>query len=148
MKLNQNTTNGVFEKESDTLSKSTLISRNITISKRRTSVRLEPEMWVALKEISDRENCSIHDVCSLISVRKNSQTSLTAAIRVFLMLYFRAATSEEGHKRAGHGCFEVMKRRAKVFTPLNPLKKKEVANYREAYTHQQNSEIKESAEAL
>lgn len=91
---------------------STLVSRNITVSGRRTSVRLEPEMWRALKEISGRENCSIHELCSLISFRKNKRTSLTAAIRVFLMLYFRAATTEDGHSKAGHGSFDSMKRRA------------------------------------
>ena len=91
---------------------STLVSRNITVNGRRTSVRLEPEMWRALKEISTRENCSIHELCSLISFRKNKRTSLTAAIRVFLMLYFRAATTDDGHSRAGHGSFDSMKRRA------------------------------------
>ena len=91
---------------------STLVSRNITVSTRRTSVRLEPEMWRALKEISARENCSIHELCTLINFRKNKRTSLTAAIRVFLMLYFRAATTEEGHGKAGHGSFDSMKRRA------------------------------------
>lgn len=91
---------------------STLVSRNITVNGKRTSVRLEPEMWRALKEISTRENCSIHELCSLIAFRKNKRTSLTAAIRVFLMLYFRAATTEEGHGRAGHGSFDSMKRRA------------------------------------
>lgn len=91
---------------------STLVSRNITVSGRRTSVRLEPEMWRALKEISGRESCSIHELCTLISFRKNKRTSLTAAIRVFLMLYFRAASTEDGHGRAGHGSFDSMKRRA------------------------------------
>lgn len=91
---------------------STLVSRNITVNGRRTSVRLEPEMWRALKEISTRENCSMHELCSLISFRKNKRTSLTAAIRVFLMLYFRAATTEDGHGKAGHGSFDSMKRRA------------------------------------
>lgn len=91
---------------------STLVSRNITVNGKRTSVRLEPEMWRAIKEISARENCSIHELCSLIAFRKNKRTSLTAAIRVFLMLYFRAATTEEGHGKAGHGSFDSMKRRA------------------------------------
>jgi len=91
---------------------STLVSRNITVGGKRTSVRLEPEMWRALKEIAGREHCSIHELCTLISFRKNQRTSLTAAIRVFLMLYFRAATTEEGHGRAGHGSFDNMKRRA------------------------------------
>ncbi len=101
-----------LQNDTETGSGSTLVSRNITVSGRRTSVRLEPEMWRALKEISARENCSIHELCSLISFRKNRRTSLTAAIRVFLMLYFRAATTEDGHGKAGHGSFDSMKRRA------------------------------------
>ena len=71
---------------SNDLNKSSLVSRNITVLGRRTSVRLEPEMWRAMKEIAAREKCSIHDVCSLISIRKKDNTSLTAAIRVFIML--------------------------------------------------------------
>jgi predicted DNA-binding ribbon-helix-helix protein len=93
---------------------STLVSRNITVIGRRTSVRLEPEMWTALREIARRENCKIHDICSLIQMRKNPDTSLTAAIRVFLMLYYRAAATEEGHNRAGHGNFQNMVRRARM----------------------------------
>lgn len=94
--------------------RSTLISRNITVFGRRTSVRLEPEMWAALREVAERENCSIHDICTLIYARKNGNTSLTAAIRVFIMLYFRASSTEEGHRRAGHGNFEYMKQRARI----------------------------------
>jgi predicted DNA-binding ribbon-helix-helix protein len=100
--------------DEDGLPKSTLVSRNVTVQGRRTSVRLEPEMWTALKEISNREKCSIHDICGLISLRKNENTSLTAAIRVFLMLYFRASSTEDGHSRAGHGSFDLMKQRAKI----------------------------------
>lgn len=93
---------------------SSLVSRNITIFNRRTSVRLEPEMWDALKDISERENCSVHDICSLVFVCKKQDTSLTAAIRVFLMLYYRSATTEEGHISARHGDFEMMKKRARI----------------------------------
>lgn len=98
----------------DEETKTTLLSRNITVDGRRTSVRLEPEMWNSLYDIAKRENCTIHDICTLISLRKNPKTSLTAAIRVFLMLYFRAASTEEGHMRAGHGNFEFMKTRAGI----------------------------------
>lgn len=94
--------------------KSTLISRNVTILGRRTSVRLEPEMWRALREIATIEHCTVHEICSLIALRKNKNTSMTAAIRVFLMLYYRAASTEDGHLRAGHGSFENMKKRAGV----------------------------------
>ena len=94
--------------------KSTLVSKNITVLGKRTSIRLEPEMWRGLKEISERENCKIHDICSIVALRKNPNTSLTAAIRVFLMLYFRAATTEEGHKKAKHGDFMNMVKRARL----------------------------------
>jgi predicted DNA-binding ribbon-helix-helix protein len=94
--------------------KTSLVSRNITIMGRRTSVRLEPEMWLALREISARECCSIHDICTLVSIRKNPRSSLTASIRVFLMLYFRASSTEDGHVKAGHGNFQQMMQRARV----------------------------------
>lgn len=93
---------------------SSLVSRNITILGRRTSIRLEPEMWTALNDISKRERCSIHDICGLVYTRKKEQTSLTAAIRVFLILYYRAASTEQGHRQAGHGDFSVMKKRARI----------------------------------
>ena len=94
--------------------KSSLVSRNITILGKRTSVRLEPEMWLAMKDIAKREKCTNHDLCSLISLRKRQNTSLTAAIRVFIMLYFKASSTENGHERAGHGNFENMKARARI----------------------------------
>lgn len=83
--------------------KSTLISHNIMVEGRRTSVRLEKEMWMALKDIAKNEKCTIHELCSAVSLRKKPDTSLTAAIRVFIMAYFQAAATQEGHRNAGHG---------------------------------------------
>ena len=118
MKDNEHNTNSVSI-DSQAEVKSTLVSRNITVFGKRTSVRLEPEMWASLREISEREGCSIHDVCTLIGMRKKENTSLTAAIRVFIMLYFRASSTEEGHNKVGHGDFETMKKRARV--PLDKM---------------------------
>lgn len=98
--------------------KSTLVSKNITILGNRTSVRLEPEMWRAIHDIATKEGCSIHELCSLVYLRKDDNTTLTVAIRVFLMLYYRAAATTEGHERAGHGDFATMKKRARVFGDL------------------------------
>ena len=108
--------------------KTTLISRNITVDQKRTSVRLEPEMWNSLYDIANREGCSIHDICTLINLRKNPKTSLTAAIRVFLMLYFRAASTEDGHARAGHGNFAYMRYRAGIAERPSQVKRKELAH--------------------
>ncbi len=88
--------------------KNALISRNITIDGRRTSVRLESQMWIALKEVAEREECTIHDICTVIAGRKSDNITLTAAIRIFLVLYYKAASTEEGHNIAGHGSFKRM----------------------------------------
>lgn len=104
----------IINSEDRNLNKSSLISRNITVKGRRTSIRLEPEMWMSLKEIAKRERCSIHDICTLIALRKKENSSLTASIRVFIMLYFRASSTEEGHIRSRHGDFQNMVRRAKI----------------------------------
>ncbi|MCA8908335.1 MAG: ribbon-helix-helix domain-containing protein [Rhodospirillaceae bacterium] len=70
---------------------STLLSRNITVDGHRTSIRLEPEMWEALDEICRREALSIHDFCSLVD-QQRCASSLTAAVRVALLTYFREAS--------------------------------------------------------
>jgi hypothetical protein len=51
---------------------------------------------------------------SLIAWRKHPDTTLTAAIRVFLMLYYRAAATDEGYRRTGHGSFSRMMRRGRM----------------------------------
>jgi predicted DNA-binding ribbon-helix-helix protein len=70
---------------------SALVSKNIRIHDRRTSVRLEPEMWNALQEISAIEKCSVHDLCGAVHDLKETGSSFTAALRVFLMEYYRTA---------------------------------------------------------
>lgn len=87
---------------------SALVSRNITVLGKRTSIRLETQMWTAIKEIAEREHCSVHELCSLIAMRRKAGLSLTASIRIFLMLYFKAACTEEGHAKAGHGGLDRM----------------------------------------
>jgi predicted DNA-binding ribbon-helix-helix protein len=81
---------------------STLVSRNIVVDGRRTSVRLEQEMWEALREIAVREGVSIHDICTMVDAERR-ESSLTAGMRVFIMSYFRTAATESGHVQAGHG---------------------------------------------
>ncbi|MBN2752567.1 MAG: ribbon-helix-helix domain-containing protein [Rhodospirillaceae bacterium] len=80
----------------------TLSNRNVTVNSRRTSMRLEQEMWEALREICRREDMTVHELCSLIDDRRGL-SSLTAATRVFILMYYRAAATDEGHTTAGHG---------------------------------------------
>lgn len=80
-----------------------LISKNVRIHRKRTSVRLEPQMWNALKEIATIENCTIHDLCTAVNDLKNPAMPFTAALRVFLMEYYRSAA------RTSHYVSEVQK---------------------------------------
>jgi predicted DNA-binding ribbon-helix-helix protein len=79
-----------------------MVARNVTVAGRRTSVRLEPEMWEALQEMTTRESITLHQLCTEIA-RQRGLSSLTAAIRAYALAYFRAAATERGHRAAGHG---------------------------------------------
>jgi len=83
----------------------TLVSRNVTLAGRRTSLRLERAMWDALEEIRTRERQSMHDLCAYID-RTRAERTLTAGIRVYILEYFRRAATEDGHVEAGHGTFD------------------------------------------
>lgn len=81
---------------------SRLQSRNVTVDGHRTSLRLEQDVWDALEEICAREGVNTHELCTRIELRRTG-SSRTAAVRAFVLSYFRAAASDTGHVRAGHG---------------------------------------------
>lgn len=76
--------------------------RNVRVDGRRTSVRLEQGFWLALDEIARREKTSINAICDRAASRR-SGLGLTAALRLYALVYFRDATTEEGHIASGHG---------------------------------------------
>lgn len=71
---------------------SPLVTRNVNVGGRRTSVRLEPDLWEALREIARRERCSLHEICTDID-RRRGGTRLTSAMRIYIVNYFRSAAS-------------------------------------------------------
>ena len=68
-----------------------LICRNVTVSGRRTSIRMEQVMWTSLTDICRREDRTINEIISMID-EKRAETNLTAAIRVFIICYYRDAS--------------------------------------------------------
>lgn len=81
--------------------RSALVMRNISVHGRRTSIRLEPEMWETLAEICRREYCTTQDVCSYVADHRHG--SLASSLRIFILGYFRSSATEAGHRNAGHG---------------------------------------------
>jgi predicted DNA-binding ribbon-helix-helix protein len=81
------------------VSPSSLVIRNVVVAGHRTSVRLEPVMWDALNEIARRERTTVHDLATRID-RNRTASTLTAAIRVFIVDYYRTAAVRAGHPAA------------------------------------------------
>lgn len=66
------------------------IRRNVKIKDRRTSVMMERELWDALQEICVRSNRSVHEICAEVQEGLEAGENFTAALRVFIVSYFRA----------------------------------------------------------
>ena len=54
---------------------------------RRTSVRLEPVVWDALRDIAVRQRRTLYDLVTEID-RNRSRASLTASIRAFVVKFY------------------------------------------------------------
>ncbi len=71
---------------------SRLINRNINAGRGRTSMRLEPELWEALEDICHRERITIRDLVRRIEATHHA-SGRTSAVRVYIVDYFRAAST-------------------------------------------------------
>ena len=81
-----------------------LPSRNVVIGGKRTSIRLDEHGFDSLHDIARRERMSVNELCVLVQERnKNNDLTFTAALRIFMLAYYRKAATEEGHRLAGHG---------------------------------------------
>ncbi len=78
---------------------SSLVSRNVRVVGRRTSVRLEPVMWQAMADISAREGITIFDFCTRAH-EANQGSNLTAAIRAAIVRYLLAALADAENRLA------------------------------------------------
>src|SRR5712691_4200182 len=78
---------------------SSLVIHNVVVGGHRTSVRLEPSMWDALGDIARRLRVTVHDLVTEID-RGRTASSLTAAIRVYIVDFYRAAALTGEHAPA------------------------------------------------
>ncbi|MBV9511627.1 MAG: ribbon-helix-helix domain-containing protein, partial [Caulobacteraceae bacterium] len=61
-----------------------------------------PELWDGLWEIGQREGIGVGELIRQIEKRGHAG-GRTSAVRVYILEYFRAAATEEGHAAANHG---------------------------------------------
>jgi predicted DNA-binding ribbon-helix-helix protein len=77
----------------------TLVIHNLVVGGHRTSVRLEPVMWDALHDIARRLRVTTHDLVTEID-RERTESSLTSAIRVYIVDFYHTAVSPGGRRQA------------------------------------------------
>ena len=77
-----------------------LISRNVTINGRRTSLRLEQVLWDAVEDICDKEGLELNELITLIDQRRN-KISRTSAVRTFTVTYLHNLATDKGRLRKG-----------------------------------------------
>jgi predicted DNA-binding ribbon-helix-helix protein len=67
---------------------SAILKRTITIDGHKTSVTLEDEFWMGLREIARRKNATLRSLITQIDDARE-RNNLSSAIRVFVLNHFR-----------------------------------------------------------
>ena len=75
-------------------SPSSLVIHCVIVAGVRTSVRLEPVMWDALRDVAAQEGTTLHALVTRIS-QQNLASGLTSAIRVYIVKYYRSRLMQE-----------------------------------------------------
>lgn len=77
------------------------LRRNVTIGTRRTSVSLEDHVWDGLTDVCRREGLGIDALCTAVD-RHRSRSTMSSALRVFLLLYYRRLAVGLEERAPGH----------------------------------------------
>ena len=67
--------------------------KSVKVNGRRTSMRLEKEMWESLADICLREKTTIHKICSALDLHREG-LGLSLAVRLFVLRYYRKKLNE------------------------------------------------------
>ena len=71
-----------------------MLTRNVIIQEKRTTIRLASAVWEALDELCMRERVSRHELCSRIEA-KRSGVNRAQAVRAEVVNYYRLALKPE-----------------------------------------------------
>ena len=72
-----------------------LAMRSVTINGRRTTMRLEPSMWNALRRIAEDHRITVNQLCSQIDTSRG-EMSMTAAVRSYIVSYLQQMPMNPG----------------------------------------------------
>jgi predicted DNA-binding ribbon-helix-helix protein len=72
---------------------SPVAKRSVFLAGTRTSISLEEEFWVGLREIAERRGVSLSEVLGEID-RERERSNLSSATRVFVLRFFRTTPAD------------------------------------------------------
>jgi len=70
-----------------------LLCKNVVVNGRRTSMRLEKEVWNALSESCRHQNISLNTLCSQIEKSKDKR-GLSSAMRIHALNFYKTQAEE------------------------------------------------------
>jgi predicted DNA-binding ribbon-helix-helix protein len=73
--------------------KSAVVKRSIVVGGHRTSVSLEDQFWVGLREIARSRGLSLSELVGKIDVERE-HANLSSALRLFVLDYYRGRVPE------------------------------------------------------
>lgn len=86
--------------------KSPIVKRSIVVAGHKTSVSLEDEFWIGLKEIAGGRQSTMSDLVAIIDAERQ-HGNLSSAVRLFVLGFYQDQISAYDHKSrdqmSGHG---------------------------------------------
>jgi predicted DNA-binding ribbon-helix-helix protein len=79
----------VVEEEPEVYQKPRVMRKNVTINGKRTTVKLETDLWEAIVEICDRADQTIDDICAIVWGANRESENFTSDLRLFVHHYHR-----------------------------------------------------------
>ena len=67
---------------------------SLTLAGHRTSVSLEPEVWLAFREIAAERGLPVNTLAAEIDAERGTRIGLASAIRLFVLMHFRNKSGE------------------------------------------------------
>lgn len=71
--------------------KSPIVKRSIVIADHKTSVSLEDEFWISLRDIAKSNKTTLSDLITGID-RRRDRGNLSSAVRLFVLAHFKSQT--------------------------------------------------------
>lgn len=66
------------------------VKHSLTLRGHRTSVTLEPEFWLAFREIAAEQGLAINALAARIDAARDPDTGLASAIRLHVLAHYRS----------------------------------------------------------